>query len=202
MFIPCKPHRARAQPESDLGRNRAVKTKKTTKPISMLSTISWGEDCLDRKFHNIFSSPGTNDSIVSEKNKASPFTVCENHTQKQWPFRRMLKPRQDFSHFSSLQENNTRKQETLLWKQPLSRQLQILKHSQKEMWLFRPLLLTTQSTTNRWPLYLPAEHKLSWSDDQVDTRQTRHPMFLWYILEHFSREMSFPSVGTQTQVED
>lgn len=60
MFIPCKPHRARAQPRSDLGRNRAVtvgiENKKQTKHFSILSTVARPTDRTDLTviFHNIF----------------------------------------------------------------------------------------------------------------------------------------------------
>lgn len=79
LFIPCKPHRARAQPRSDLGEQWlwALKTKKQTKHFSILPTIGWLNNWLNCNCHNIFRRPTT--AIWAKK--ASPFKEGEKTTR-------------------------------------------------------------------------------------------------------------------------
>lgn len=112
MFIPCKPHRARAQPRSDLGRNRAVTVgieNKKQKHFSIRSTISWRNNWLNCNFHISFQEPMT----AIRVKEASPFYSRWKPHAQQRPFRMMVKPHQTWVIFS-LQENNTQTEGKLL----------------------------------------------------------------------------------------
>lgn len=94
-FILCKPHRARAQPRSELGRNRVVTVgieNKKQKHFSLLSTA-------------VFTFLFRGRWQQTERKKLLRFTVGEKPHARQWPFQMTVKPNE---WFSSLRENNTR----------------------------------------------------------------------------------------------
>lgn len=90
FFISCKPHRARAQPRSDLGENLTVTVgienkKQIKQDFCLRSPISWRNNWRNCNFHNIFPRSRQLQSEWDNKvANASPYTVGEQNFVCVW----------------------------------------------------------------------------------------------------------------------
>lgn len=161
MFIPCKPHRARAQPRSDLGRNRAVtvgiENKKQTKHFSIISTISWRNNWLNCNLHNIFFFQEPMTAIWAKKESFSIYSRWKPHANNDhfrwWWNHIRLERFSPCKKITLIPETGVRK--TAL-NSRLPNSCKYCNIHKKKLDFSSPLLLTTRPTTNRWPLSLPA----------------------------------------------
>lgn len=139
-FILCKPHRARAQPRWELGRNRVVTVgieNKEQKHFSLLSTA-------------VFTFLFRGRWQQTERKKLLRFTVGENHNDH---FRWWWNQTSDFPPCGKITLELKGK---LRWTATCLTASNTGTFTKRNVTLLVAYFLTTWATTNRWPRSLPA----------------------------------------------
>lgn len=131
FFIPCKPHRERAQPKSDLGRNSSdcghkTKNKKTKKTKTLLFTLKKAESTTNRTEHFSHFVSGANDDSLSEIGVSVSATGWKPHAHDdvKWRWNDKLESEFSSSKIIPKQKETASKNHFLT--------VQILQHSQKK----------------------------------------------------------------------